>query len=50
MAFDDKTIIDSDGIINLENVPRSMVVGELDWMDGTVDALIQPLLARAKAG
>ena len=26
VAFDDKTIIDSDGIINLENVPRSMVV------------------------
>jgi NAD(P) transhydrogenase len=24
--FDDRTIIDSDGIINLENVPRSMVV------------------------
>jgi NAD(P) transhydrogenase len=26
VAFDDKTIIDSDGIINLEKVPRSMVV------------------------
>src|SRR5271170_5502860 len=26
VAFDDKTIIDSDGIINLERVPRSMVV------------------------
>ena len=26
VAFDDKTIIDSDGIINLDNVPRSMVV------------------------
>ncbi len=26
MAFDDKTIIDSDGIIHLERVPRSMVV------------------------
>jgi NAD(P) transhydrogenase len=26
VAFDEKTIIDSDGIINLEKVPRSMVV------------------------
>jgi NAD(P) transhydrogenase len=26
VAFDDKTIIDSDGIINLERVPRSLVV------------------------
>ena len=26
VAFDDKTIIDSDGIINLDKVPRSMVV------------------------
>lgn len=26
VAFDDKTVIDSDGIINLERVPRSMVV------------------------
>jgi NAD(P) transhydrogenase len=26
VAFDDKTIIDSDGIIHLESVPRSMVV------------------------
>jgi len=26
VAFDEKTIIDSDGIINLERVPRSMVV------------------------
>ena len=26
VAFDDKTIIDSDGIINLERVPRTMVV------------------------
>jgi NAD(P) transhydrogenase len=26
VAFDDKTIIDSDGIIHLEHVPRSMVV------------------------
>ncbi|MCW2934423.1 MAG: Si-specific transhydrogenase, partial [Actinomycetia bacterium] len=26
VAFDDKTIIDSDGIIHLERVPRSMVV------------------------
>src|SRR5215472_9223145 len=26
VAFDDKTIIDSDGIIHLEQVPRSMVV------------------------
>jgi len=26
VAFDDRTIIDSDGIVNLERVPRSMVV------------------------
>jgi thiol-disulfide isomerase/thioredoxin len=43
-VFPTTVLIDRDG------VPRSMVVGELDWMDGTVDALIQPLLARAKAG
>jgi NAD(P) transhydrogenase len=26
VEFDDRTIIDSDGIVNLERVPRSMVV------------------------
>ena len=37
-------------LIDRSGVPRSQVLGELDWMAGTARALIEPLLAQPRAG
>jgi len=36
-------------LIDRSGRPRSSVIGELDWMDGTAAALVEPLLARPKS-
>ncbi len=36
-------------LIDRHGVPRSSVVGELDWMAGTAQALVEPLLARPRS-
>ena len=36
-------------LIDRHGKPRSSVVGELDWMAGTAQALVEPLLARPKS-
>ena len=36
-------------LIGRDGVPRQSVIGELDWMDGTASALIEPLLVPARA-
>ena len=35
-------------LINRDGVPQQSVIGELDWMDDTARALVEPLLAHAK--
>ena len=35
-------------LIGRDGVPRQSVIGELDWMDGTASALIEPLLVPAR--
>jgi thiol-disulfide isomerase/thioredoxin len=36
-------------LINRDGVPQQSVIGELDWMDDTGRALVEPLLAHAKS-
>jgi thiol-disulfide isomerase/thioredoxin len=36
-------------IVDRQGQPRTMVLGEMDWMGGEADGLLQPLLAKRSA-